>query len=34
LGAGTAAAVALLLKLEIGAACYAALALLIVGRAR
>jgi hypothetical protein len=32
-GAGTAAAVALLLKLEIGAACYAALALLIVARA-
>jgi hypothetical protein len=32
-GAGTAAAVALLLKLEIGAACYATLALLIVARA-
>src|SRR5260370_22532065 len=31
--AGTAAAVALLLKLEIGAACYAALALLIAARA-
>lgn len=32
LGAGTVAAVALLLKLEIGAACYAVLALLILAR--
>jgi hypothetical protein len=32
-GAGTAAALALLLKLEFGAACYAALFLLIAGRA-